>query len=250
MESYKKFTAKNIKVDRFLSLLGRVNDVDECIVFEFDSNNNILFQSALDSRGAVKYDSVESSEIFESDGDLPELVFPIENSKRLVSALNMFSSDAENTITVNYLPVNDRLVVNDFTISQGNQLSISFNCAEFSGILYLDSETRESLFDTSETDIEFDINSDTITKMNKLFGLDSTNRFVTVKSDSDQVLLEGESYEYAISNLYEGDEFKTQFDKEYFGFIENEYSMVYVLDNRVVIKSLDSNSITVIGVSK
>ena len=248
-KEYTQFVGNNVNLSKLTSLVNRVVAVNECIVIEF-KDGEAQFQSALETRGAVKYDAVDASELFEFEGDLPDLIIPIENSKRLTTALKMFNEDADNTITFNYLEIDGDLIVNDFSITESDHLNIEFKCAEFQGVIYLDENTRNKLFDVGDSLAKFDVTEATIIKMNKLFDLDSTKEFVEAKSKEDHIELVGETYEYTISDLYEGDAFNTQFSKKYFGFIEDEYSMVHVLENMIVIKSLDSNSITTIGVSK
>lgn len=247
-----KFNASNLNVERLASLLSSVKKVDNSVTLELNTEE-FLVQSALETKSATKFKSLFTNDILETTEEIPKLLFPFLDCRNLENALKLFTPSASNTVTVEYAKLNDSLtVVDNMTINENNgTLIINIKCSDISDVIYLNDTVKSSLLSESDALGEFEIDEMKLKKATNIFNLDSDyTSAVSLESNGSDVFLKGHNYKYKICEFYKGEELDLTFQKKYLDFVEQEFSNIFLHENRIVFKSMDTNTQTVIAVSE
>jgi hypothetical protein len=68
-----------------------------------------------------------------------------------------------------------------------------------------------------------------------------------IESDGISVKISGKNFDYIVDGVTPNGQGSISFYKSHFGFIDQENSEIFVLDSKVIIKSLESETVIVIG---
>ena len=86
-----------------------------------------------------------------------------------------------------------------------------------------------------------------IGKISALGTLDSDNDILAVKSKAGEVSFKGKSFEISLPGVTVENDGDISFYKSHFSFIDREDSEVFVLDSKIIFKSLETDTAIVIG---
>jgi hypothetical protein len=112
---------------------------------------------------------------------------------------------------------------------------------------YIDSQLASKIVDTSTALFSFRVDKDTLTKISALATLDSENDTLSVSSKDGEVAFKGKSFEMSLPGVTSETDGDLSFYKTHFNFIDKEDSEVFVTDNKVIFKSLETDTSIVIG---
>ena len=126
-------------------------------------------------------------------------------------------------------------------------LKVSFPCASMSLFRYIDAALATRISDTTAAVFSFRIDKDSLSKVSSLCSLDSDNDSITIESKDGKVFFSGKSFEMEMEGVTSTVDNSVTFYKAHFGFVDKEDSEIFVTDTKVIFKSLESDTVCVIG---
>ena len=103
------------------------------------------------------------------------------------------------------------------------------------------------IVDTTTALFSFRIDKDTLSRISALGTLDSDNDILAVTSKAGEVSFKGKSFEISLPGVTVENDGDISFYKSHFSFIDREDSEVFVLDSKIIFKSLETDTAIVIG---
>ena len=126
-------------------------------------------------------------------------------------------------------------------------LKFTFPGASPSLFKYIDSALASKITDTTASKYSFRVDKDTLTKLSALCSIDSDNDSISIISKGGAVFFSGKSFELELEGVTAPEDDTISFYKTHFAFVDREDSEIHVLDSKVIFKSLESDTIIVIG---
>lgn len=229
------FIKKLIPIDKFIFLKIGKEDMVSSVYFP--------------ERDAVKLVNVPSKDVLKGDIKKPIKV-SFYNGSKVIDALSHFGGDIKGSIK--YSELDGELMASDF-ILQNDDLQISLACADPSlSFMEMSKEETNRAFGTDSRLFEFDLLTTHVDKMKSLFNLEKEEDTFTLKLSEKGVSVKGNTYDAVLSHSYEGKaDNGTQviIYKKYINLLDKENYRVIVCSNKVVFKSLDTNTHLTVAVA-
>ena len=182
-------------------------------------------------RDAVKLVSTPTTDIFDTDITDPVKV-SFYNGTKVIDALSHFNGDVQGKIK--YSEIDGELMASDFTLAN-DDLQINLACADPSlSFMEMSKEETDRAFGTDGNIFQFDLLTTHVDKMKSLFNLER---------DEDT---------FTLSHSYEGEnaiDQKVVIYKKYINLLDKENYKVVVCNNKVVFRSLDTNTHLTVAVA-
>jgi hypothetical protein len=229
------FIKKLIPIDKFIFLkIGK----DEMV-------SSVYFPE----RDAVKLVNVSSKDVLKGDIKKPIKV-SFYNGSKVIDALSHFSGDIKGSIK--YSELDGELMASDFVL-QNEDLEISLACVDPSlSFMEMSKDETDRAFGTDSRLFEFDLLTTHVDKMKSLFNLEKEEDTFTLKLSDKGVSVKGNTYDAVLSHQYEGDSpigTNVIIYKKYINLLDKENYKVIVCSNKVVFKSLDTNTHLTVAVA-
>lgn len=200
-------------------------------------------------RDAVKLVNVPSKDIFDGDIDQPIKV-SFYNGTKVIDALTHFNGDIKGRIK--YSEYDGELMASDF-ILENDDLQINLACTDPSlSFMEMSKDETDRAFSTDGRLFEFDLLITHVDKMKSLFNLDKDEDVFTLYIGDKGISVKGTSYDASVTHSYESDVdpgAKVVIYKKYLSLLDKENYRVMVCDNKVVFKSLDTNTHLTVAVA-
>jgi len=143
-------------------------------------------------------------------------------------------------------------MASDFILENDN-LQINLACADPSlSFMEMSKEEISRAFDTDAKMFEFDLLTTHVARMKSLFSLEKEEDTFTLYVSEKGIAVKGSSYDATLCHQYEGEaEVGTQvvIYKKYINLLDGENYKVMVCDNKVVFRSLDTNTLLTVAVA-
>jgi hypothetical protein len=229
------FVKKLLPIDKFIFMkIGKENTV-----------SSVYFPE----RDAVKLVTTPTNEIFGSDISSP-LKVSFYNGNKVIDALTHFNGDIKGRIL--YTEYDNELMATDF-ILENDDLQITLACTDPSlSFMEMSKEETDRAFGTDSSLFQFDLLTTHVDKMKSLFNLDKDEDIFTVYMSEKGIGIKGTSYDATLCHSYESDSTpgtKVVIYKKYINLLDKENYKVVVCDNKVVFKSLDTDTYLTVAVA-
>lgn len=249
-----EFNSKNVKA--FSNWLRRFISIDNSLLLEIDEKTSTFVAKVYDeARSCVKYSSIR----FDDAGlttkvskEPKRIKVGIFNVSRLIKIFDQFN-DAEFTMTVNY----SDLIGDDSTTQYAGEtillknkiLKMNVDCASLNVFKYISDDLFKEKIAYTEIVDTFKFTKANLEKVNSLCTLDSDHKMVEFKFSDNKVYSSGKTFEYLLEekdNLKNAsiNVFKTQYSN-----LDVENYDVDLGDDRLVFRSIDSNTICVLSMT-
>jgi len=241
------------KVDQtnFIGFVNRLKVIDTFVYFKI--KDGVVQASAyLPQRDAVKHHRIPVDHVFamtegtmESAGS-KELKIAFFDASRLTDAFKQFEF-GNIKAEIEFMENEEDFVATTFRVFN-DELEIKLACSEPSlGYKDLTDSQIKGIFNTDAARYTFDMDYTAISKVRSLFGLDKEETF-SISTNKDGVRMKGKTYNYLVTDGFEGDDPKevTLF-KKYLALLDKEDYSANVMDNRVVLRSKDSETLLTIA---
>jgi|TARA_R110002012_G_scaffold64494_2_gene169577 hypothetical protein len=200
-------------------------------------------------RDAVKLVSTPTSDIFDTEINDPVKV-SFYNGSKVIDALSHFNGDVQGRIK--YSEIDGELMASDFTLAN-DDLQINLACADPSlSFMEMSKEETDRAFGTEGSIFEFDLLTTHVDKMKSLFNLEREEDTFTLAVNDKGVAVQGNSYDATLAHTYEGEGAvgqKVVIYKKYINLLDKENYKVIVCSNKVVFRSLDTNTHLTVAVA-
>jgi hypothetical protein len=234
---------------KLTSYMKKFSAIEKNLLFEISKDSNgeerIIAKTHTPDKSVVKIGSVLLSDIMDpvsGSEDVKVGLFSVDNF------IASFKHFGENEIK---LEIQGETVGADNVATEmkavSNNLKISFPCASTSLFRYIDSTLASKIVDTTQSLFSFRIDKDTLSKISALGSLDSDNDILAIESKNGNISFKGKSFEMSLPGVTAANDGDISFYKTHLAFIDKEDSEVFVLDSKVIFKSLESETSIVIG---
>ena len=200
-------------------------------------------------RDAVKLVSTPTSDIFDT-GITDPVKVSFYNGTKVIDALSHFNGDVQGRIK--YSEIDGELMASDFII-ENDDLQINLACADPSlSFMEMSKEETDRAFGTEGSIFQFDLLTTHVDKMKSLFNLEKEEDTFTLCVNDKGVAVKGNSYDATLAHTYEGDNAvgqKVVIYKKYINLLDKENYKVIVCGNKVVFRSLDTNTHLTVAVA-
>lgn len=229
------FVKKLLPIDKFIFLkIGKEGTV-----------SSVYFPE----RDAVKLANTPTKDLFESDID-KTIKVSFYNGVKVIDALAHFNGDLRGRIKYN--EIDNECMASDF-ILENDDLQINLACADPSlSFMEMSKEEISRAFDTEAKLFEFDLLTTHVDRMKSLFNLEKEEDTFTLYISDNGISIKGTSFDAILCRSYEGiSSVGTQvvIYKKYINLLDKENYRVMVCDNKVVFRSLDTNTLLTVAVA-
>jgi hypothetical protein len=131
-------------------------------------------------------------------------------------------------------------------------LNIFIKCADISLLAYIDDNIQKQIHSTEGSEVNFEISRENFQKVASLTGIESNSEeLLNFDIEESGVIIRGNSFQYNLikgktANGFESPSVYTIY-KNQFSYIDQEASEIHFHENRILIKSIESDSIIAIG---
>lgn len=231
----------------FNEFVNRLKTIDTFLYFKF-RKGNVESAVYLPQRDAVKMHSLPISDIFSIEGELPEgkeIKVAFFDANKVLEAVKMFHTD-QISAELELIENEEDFVASSLRLFN-NELEITLLCSEPSlGFKDLTDSQLQAIFDREGSSFDFTLDTYTISKIRSLFGLDKEDTF-EINANGSGVRVKGKTYNYQAGTEYNGNAGKAVLYKKYLNLLDKEDYVAYVSDNKIVLKSNDTNTLLTIA---
>lgn len=243
-----------IKIDKvdqnnFIGFVNRLKVIDTFIYFKI--KDGVVQASAyLPQRDAVKHHRIPVGQVFQLEEDAinttKELKIAFFDAGRLTDAFKQFEF-GNIQAEIEFVENDEDFVATEFRIFN-NELEIKLACSEPSlGYKDLTDAQIAGIFNIDAANYVFDMDYTATSKVRSLFGLDKEETF-TIATNGDGVRMKGKTYNYLVTDSYQGSNpGNVTLFKKYLNLLDKEDYSANVMDNRVVLRSKDSETLLTIA---
>lgn len=229
---------------KLATFMKKFSSIEKSLLFEI-TDDKIIAKTHTPDKSVVKIGSALITDIMDAQGATEPVKIGLFAVDNFVSSFKHFG-ETETKIEINGEKVGDETVATEMKAASKN-LKISFPCASMSLFRYIDSELAKKISDTSTAVFSFRIDKDTLTKISSLSSLDSENDILTISAEGGNVSFKGKTFQYSLEGVTVENDGEISFFKSHLGFIDKEDSEVFVTETKTIVKSLESDTLIVVG---
>jgi len=239
-----KQTLKLHSNGNFSAYLKRFSSIEKSLLLEIN-DGKFIAKTHTPDKAVVKLSSTALTEIFDLSANPKNVkigLFAVDNFVQTFKHLG----ETEVKFDVESEKVSNEETATEIKI-YNKSLKFTFPGASPSLFKYIDSELAKKITDTSSANYSFRVDKDTLAKISSLCSIDSDNDTLSITSRDKSVFFSGKAFELQLPEVTTDEDSSISFYKSHFGFVDKEDSEIFVLDNKVIFKSLESDTTIVIG---
>jgi hypothetical protein len=224
--------------------MKKFSAIEKSLLFEI-SGDRVIAKTHTPDKSVVKIGSILLTDIMDEVSgkqDAKVGLFAVDN---FVASFKHFGEN-EAKLEINTETVGAEEVATEMKASSNN-LKISYPCASTSMFRYIDEALSKKIMDTTTALFSFRVDKDTLSKISALSGLDSDNDTLSISSKDGEISFKGKSFELSLPGVTSENDGDISFYKAHFAFIDKEDTEVFVTDNKIIFKSLETDTNIVIG---
>lgn len=241
---------KKINGSEFQTFVKKLLSIDKFIFMKI-ANEQIISSVYLPQKDAVKLTSLKTSDMFEIEEPAKTPIkISFFNGNKVIDALSHFGEEVSAKIT--YQKTGDDLVATDFTVEDEN-LKINLYCADPSlNFMEMTDEEIKRAFSTTGKAFSFELLTVHVDKMKSLFKLEDDKELFKFKVSEKGIHVSGERYDAVLSHqveLHDESVNEVSIYKKYIPILDKENYKVVVCENKVIFRSLDTNTVLTVAVA-
>jgi hypothetical protein len=229
---------------KLTAYMKKFSAVEKSLLFEI-SGDKIIAKTHTPDKSVVKIGSILITDLMDVIGvkeDIKIGLFAVDN---FIASFKHFG-DNDVKIEINGEKVGTDTIATEMKATS-KTLKVAFPCASTSMFRYIDATLAAKIIDTTTSIFSFRIDKDTLSKISALGSLDSDNDTLTIASKGGEIMFKGKSFEMSLPGVVSDVDSEISFYKAHFNFIDKEDSEVYVTDNKIIFKSLETDTQIVLG---
>jgi hypothetical protein len=241
---------KKINGLEFQYFIKKLLSIDKFIFMKM-SAEKISSSVYLPQKDAVKMSSIKTSELFEIEDTISSTIkISFFNGNKVIDAISHFGKDMSANIS--YQKIGETYIATDFSVYDEN-LKINLYCADPSlNFMEMTDDEMKRAFGATDKLFSFELLTVHVDKMKSLFKLEDNKELFKFKISDKGIHVAGERYDAIITHQAENHltEF-TEVDiyKKYISILDKENYKVIVCTNKIIFKSLDTNTVLTVAVA-
>jgi hypothetical protein len=239
-----KQTLKLHSNGNFSAYLKRFSSIEKSLLLEINGGKFIAKTHTPD-KAVVKLSSTDLTEIFDvkqAPSNVKIGLFAVDNFVQTFKHLG----EADVKFDIESEKVGEEQIATEIKI-YNKSLKFTFPGASPSLFKYIDSTLATKIADVSTAKYSFRIDKDTLTKISSLCAIDAENDTLTITAKDGSAFFSGKSFDLELPGIDEKATGTISFYKVHYGFVDKEDSEIFILDNKVIIKSTESETSIIIG---
>ena len=248
-----KKTALTFKIkstSNLISFLKKFSSVEKTLLLEITSEN-LIAKSNTPDRASVKYSRISLTEVLEAKNEMPSdlLKIGIMDINKFCNIFKHFNETDEIFLDVIYDRIGDDFIGVEMQIYTSN-LRITFTCQDIALLTYISQDALKRIIKSvaDEKIVEFPFPKEIFSKISSLCNIDGSEDHVRVKVTSEgKVLLKSKSFEYHLLDVPAGNEVELTFKNKQFDYIDQEISAFHLSNNKMLVKSTESETMIILG---
>ncbi len=246
----KEITFTKIDGRELSSFVKKLLPIDKFIFMKIGGDNT-MSSVYLPERDAVKLVKQNTSDIFDGQVD-DQVKVSFYNGTKVVDALSHFHGDINGRIK--YSDIDGELMASDFMI-ENEDLTINLACSDPSlSFMEMNKEEMSRAFSTDSSLFQFDLLTTQTDRIKSLFSLDKDEEVFTIYAKDGNIRVKGTSYDSIVCSQHSSDIVKEEDSsvviyKKYLNLLDKENYQVIVCSNKVVFKSLDTDTVLTVAVA-
>jgi hypothetical protein len=242
-----KVVINKVDQNNFVAFVNRLKVIDSFVYFKL-KGDQIISSAYLPQRDAVKHHTIPVSELFQIDASQllteKDLKIAFFDANKLIEAFKQFEYDSIQA-EIEFVENEEDCVASTFKIFN-DELEITLACSEPSlGYKDLTESQLQNIFNTEGSEVTFDLSYTDVSKIKALFNLDKDETF-SISTSKEGVRIKGKSYN-KIVNPTSVAKANVLVYKKYLNLFDKEDYSTYLFNNRVVLRSKDSNTLLTIA---
>jgi len=239
-----------INSSNFISFLKKFKLVDKSVPLELEGNN-FFGKVKTSDKSVIKYVNIDANEIFEGELPSSRLKIGILEISKLIDVFKYFGPEEQLNLSIDYEPYNNELIATKIRF-YNSLMDIFVKCEDISLMSYIDDKIQQSIHSVEGYEINFEISKETFQKLDSLTGIDTNSEELLIFDvQEEEIKVRGNSFQYQILKGKKVNGFKSpkvySIYKKQFSYIDLENSEVYFHENRILIKSIETDSMIAIG---
>jgi hypothetical protein len=249
----KKNQIWNFKIansNNFIAFLKKLKLVDKSVPLEIEGSN-LFAKVRTPDKSVIKFVSVDVNDILEGDFPSQRLKIGILEIGKLMDVFKYFGPEEELSLIVDSQPYEGGLIATSLKFSSPS-LNIFIKCADISLLAYIDDNIQKQIHSTEGSEVNFEISRENFQKVASLTGIETNSEeLLNFDIEENGVIIRGNSFQYNLikgktANGFESPSVYTIY-KNQFSYIDQEASEIHFHENRILVKSIESDSIIAIG---
>ena len=234
--------------NNFISFLKRFSSIEKALLLEL-TPEFMIAKSHTPDRSTIKYSKLAMADVLE--GPVPaELVkIALLDINKVVNVFKHFNEGDEIFMDVSLDEVNDEMIAFNLKFYT-KSLKITLTCADPIQFTYISSDSLKRIVKSvsDEKILEFPFPKEAFAKIKSLCEIDSKDELLKIKVTTEgELSFKSKSFDYHILNVPAGKEADMAFYNSQFSFIDQEVSVFHLSSNKLLVKSVYSDTIIIIG---
>jgi hypothetical protein len=234
----------------FISFLKKLKLVDKSVPLELEGER-LFAKVRTPDKSVIKFVGVDVSEVLEGEIPPQRLKIGILEISKLIDVFKYFGPEEEVNLIIESQPYEGSFIATSIKFSSSS-LNIFIKCADISLLAYIDDNIQRGIHSTDGSDINFCITKESFQKISSLTGIETNSEeLLNLDVHESGVTVRGNSFQFHIIRGTQVDGFTDPrvftIYKNQFSYIDQESSEIHFHENRIVVKSTESDSIIAIG---
>jgi hypothetical protein len=234
----------------FIAFLKKLKLVDKSVPLEIEGSN-LFAKVRTPDKSVIKFVSVDVNDILEGDFPSERLKIGILEIGKLMDVFKYFGPEEELSLIIDSQPYEGGLIATGLKFSS-TSLNIFIKCADISLLAYIDDNIQKQIHSTEGSEVNFEISRENFQKVASLTGIESNaEELLNFDLEENGVIIRGNSFQYNLIKGKTANGFETPsvytIYKNQFSYIDQEASEIHFHENRILVKSIESDSIIAIG---
>lgn len=238
----------NLNAPEFSSFIKKLLPIDKFIYIKIGKEQT-LSSVYFPEKDAVKLVKVKTADLFTMDNE-KTIKVSFYNGTKVIDALSHFSSEIKGYIE--YDELDGELVASDFVLYDDN-LKISLACADPAmSFMEMTKEQISSAFSATDSLFQFELLNTHTERMTKLFTLEKDEDTFKLYLTEKAISIQGKTFDAALtSNFTKSSTIGSEvlLYKKYIGLLDKENYTVTVCENKIIFKSLDTDTLLTVAVA-
>jgi hypothetical protein len=250
-QSYKlkigKMAKQNFKLHSHQKMTGymkKFSSIEKSLLFEV-SGDRLIAKTHTPDKSVVKIGSILVTDVMDSVSNKEDVKVGLFSVDNFISSFKNFGDD-EVKLEISGETVGDDVVATEMR-ALSKSLKISFPCASTSMFRYIDANLATKITDITSALFSFRVDKDLLGKVSSLASFDSDSDTLSVASKGGEIFFKGKSFELSLPGVSSENEGEISFYKSHFSFVDREDSEIFITDTKIIFKSLETDTVIVIG---
>lgn len=234
--------------NNFISFLKRFSSIEKSLLLEL-TPEFMIAKSHTPDRSTIKYSKLAMTEVLEGAVPSDILKIALLDINKVVNIFRHFNEGDEIFLDVSHDTVGDDTIAFNLKFYT-KSLKITLTCADPIQFTYISAESLKRIVKSvmDEKIIDFPFPKEAFSKVKSLCEIDAKDELLKIKvSPEGELFFKSKSFEYHILDVPAGSEADMAFYNSQFSYIDQEVSSFLLSSNKLLVKSVDSGTIIIIG---